>query len=249
LVKTFGLNKEQMKLDILVLAAHPDDAELGCSGTIAAHIERGHAVGIVDLTAGEMGTRGTPEIRLQEAEDAARILGLAARENMGFKDIYFKDDEAHQLELIKIIRKYQPDIVLANAVSDRHPDHGKGSSLATNACFMSGLRRIETTLDGVAQEAWRPKFVYHYIQNNYIKPDFIFDISEYWDIKVESIKAYKSQFYDPNSEEPASFISSPEFLPFIESRAREFGHRIMATYGEGFTVERFIGVDDLFDLK
>ncbi|MBN7810842.1 bacillithiol biosynthesis deacetylase BshB1 [Algoriphagus sp. H41] len=238
-----------MKLDILVLAAHPDDAELGCSGTIAAHIAKGHKVGIVDLTQGEMGTRGTPELRLEESDEAAKILRLSARENMGFKDIYFQDDEAHQKELIRIIRKYQPDIVLANAVADRHPDHGKGASLATNACFMSGLRRIETSLDGKAQEPWRPKFVYHYIQNNYIKPDFIFDISEFWDTKVASIMAFKSQFYDPSSEEPASFISSPDFLPFIESRAREFGHRIGAKYGEGFTVERFVGVNDLFDLK
>ena len=237
------------KLDILVIAAHPDDAELGCSGTIAAHIAKGYKVGIVDLTHGEMGTRGTPEIRLQESAEAARILSLSARENLGFKDIYFKDDEAHQLELIKVIRKYQPEIVLANAITDRHPDHGKGSSLASNACFMSGLRKIETELDGVAQQAWRPKFVYHYIQNNYIQPDFIVDISAHWDTKVASIMAFKSQFYDPSSQEPSSFISSPEFLPFVESRSREFGHRIMVKYGEGFTVERFIGVDNLFDLK
>ena len=237
------------KLDILVIAAHPDDAELGCSGTIAAHIAKGFKVGIVDLTHGEMGTRGTPEIRLQEAADAAKILGLSARENLGFKDIYFKDDEAHQLELIKVIRKYQPEIVLANAITDRHPDHGKGASLASNACFMSGLRKIETELNGVAQQAWRPKFVYHYIQNNYIQPDFIVDISAHWDTKVASIMAFKSQFYDPASQEPASFISSPEFLPFIESRSRELGHRIMVKYGEGFTVERFIGVDNLFDLR
>ena len=237
------------KLDILVIAAHPDDAELGCSGTIAAHIAKGYKVGIVDLTHGEMGTRGTPEIRLQESAEAARILGLSARENLGFKDLYFKDDEAHQLELIKVIRKYQPEIVLANAITDRHPDHGKGSSLATNACFMSGLVKIETELDGVDQKAWRPKFVYHYIQNNYIQPDFIVDVSEYWDTKVASIMAFKSQFYDPSSKEPSSFISSPEFLPFVESRSREFGHRIMVKYGEGFTIERFIGVKDLFDLK
>lgn len=237
------------KLDILVIAAHPDDAELGCSGTIAAHVAQSKKVGIVDLTKGEMGTRGTPELRIQEANDAAKILGLSARENLGFEDVFFKDDKAHQHELIKVIRKYQPEIVLANAISDRHPDHGKGASLATHACFMSGLRKIETEMDGVTQEPWRPKFVYHYIQNNYIQPDFIFDISDYWDTKVASIMAFKSQFYDPKSQEPASFISSPEFLPFIESRAREFGHRILTKYGEGFTVERFIGVKDLFDLK
>jgi len=238
-----------LKLDILVFAAHPDDAELGCSGTIAAQVAKGHKVGIVDLTHGEMGTRGTPELRLQEAADAAQILGLAARENMGFQDVFFKDDAEHQLKLIQVIRKYQPEIVLANAVTDRHPDHGKGSSLATNACFMSGLTKIETWQDGVKQAAWRPKFVYHYIQNNYIQPDFILDISEFWDTKVQSIAAFGSQFYDPKSKEPASFISSPEFLPFIESRAREFGHRIHVKYGEGFTVERFIGVSDLFNLK
>jgi N-acetylglucosamine malate deacetylase 1 len=237
------------KLDILVIAAHPDDAELGCSGTIASHVAKGYKVGIVDLTQGEMGTRGTPETRMEEAAAASKVLGLAARENLGFKDIYFKDDEYHQLELIKVIRKYRPEIVLANAVTDRHPDHGKGASLATHACFMSGLRRIETVLDGREQEAWRPKFVYHYIQNNYIEPDFIVDITPFWDTKIASIMAFKSQFYDPKSEEPSSFISSPEFLPFVESRSREFGHRIMTKYGEGFTVERFIGVQDLFDLK
>lgn len=237
------------KLDVLVFAAHPDDAELGCSGTIAAQIAQGNKVGIVDFTQGEMGTRGTPELRLQEAQDAAKILGLAVRENMGFQDVFFRDDEEHQLKLIQVIRKYQPEIVLANAVNDRHPDHGKGSSLASKACFMSGLAKIETFQDGVMQSPWRPKFVYHYIQNNYIEPDFIVDISDYWELKIKSIAAFSSQFYNPKSQEPASFISSPEFLPFIESRAREFGHRINVKYGEGFTVERFIGVSNLFDLK
>ena len=237
------------KLDILVFAAHPDDAELGCSGTIAAQIAQGNKVGIVDFTQGEMGTRGTPELRLQEAEDAAKILGLTARENLGFQDVFFRDDEEHQLKLIQVIRKYQPEIVLANAVNDRHPDHGKGSSLASKASFMSGLAKIETFQDGVMQYPWRPKFVYHYIQNNYIEPDFIVDISDFWEIKIKSIAAFGSQFYNPKSKEPASFISSPEFLPFIESRARELGHRINTKYGEGFTVERFIGVSNLFDLK
>jgi len=186
-----------LKLDILVLAAHPDDAELGCSGTIAAQVAKGNKVGVVDLTHGEMGTRGTPELRLQEAAHAAEILGLSIRENMGFQDIFFKDDTEHQLKLIQVIRKYQPEIVLANAITDRHPDHGKGASLAANACFMSGLTKIETWQDGVKQAAWRPKFVYHYIQNNYIQPDFIVDISEFWDTKVQSIAAFSSQFYDP----------------------------------------------------
>lgn len=238
-----------LKLDILVIASHPDDAELGCSGTIAAQVAKGYKVGIVDLTQGEMGTRGTPEIRLQESEDAAGILKLSARENLGFKDIYFKDDEEHQHKLIQIIRKYQPEIVLANAINDRHPDHGKGSSLATNACFMSGLRKIETSFDGIVQNPWRPKFVYHYIQNNLIEPDFIVDITPFWQTKIESILAFKSQFYDASNSEPQSFISDPEFLPFIEARARELGHRIFTKYGEGFTKERFLGVYDLFDLK
>ncbi len=238
-----------MKLDILVFAAHPDDAELGCAGTIAAHIDKGYKVGIVDFTAGEMGTRGTPEIRLQEAGKAKEILGLSVRENLGFKDVYFSNDEVHQLALVKMIRRYQPDIVIANAVSDRHPDHGEASALASKACFMSGLVKIETTLDGEAQSPYRPKFIYHYIQNNFIKPDFVVDISDYWDKKMASIKAFKSQFFDPNSSEPESFISSKGFLDFVESRAREFGHSILCEYGEGFTVERMIGVTDLFDLK
>lgn len=238
-----------MKLDILVIAAHPDDAELACSGTIASHIQKGYKVGILDLTQGEMGTRGTPELRIQESNDSSTILGLTARENLGFRDIFFKDDESHQIEIIKIIRKYQPEIVLANAVSDRHPDHGKGASVVSHACFMSGLRKIETTHESKVQEPWRPKFIYHYIQNNYIKPDFVVDISDFWELKLASIKAFKSQFYDPQNKEPQSFISSAEFLDFIEARAREFGHSINTKFGEGFTVEKMIGVRDLFDLK
>ncbi|QDH80508.1 bacillithiol biosynthesis deacetylase BshB1 [Echinicola soli] len=238
-----------MKLDILAIAAHPDDAELSCSGTIAAHIKAGYKVGVLDLTKGEMGTRGTPEIRLEESAKAAELLELSARENLGFRDAFFKDDEAHHLEVVKIIRKYQPDIVLANAISDRHPDHGKGGSLATNACFISGLRKVETSLDGLDQQAWRPQYVYHYIQNNYIKPDFVFDITGFWDDKLASIKAFKSQFYDPTNDEPESFISSKEYFDFVEARAREFGHMINVKYGEGYTVEKMIGVTNLFDLK
>lgn len=237
------------KLDILVFAAHPDDAELGCSGTIASQIAQGYKAGVVDLTQGEMGTRGTPELRLKEADISSNILKLSVRENLGFKDVYYKNDEFHQVKLIEMIRKYRPEIVLANAVSDRHPDHGKGSILASTACFMSGLRKIETQFEGVQQEPWRPKFVYHYIQNNYIEPDFVMDITPFWQTKIDSILAFQSQFYDPSSEEPMSFISDPEFLPFIEARAREFGHKILTKYGEGFTVERMIGSNNLFDLK
>lgn len=238
-----------MKLDILVVAAHPDDAELGCSGTIAAHVAKGYAVGILDLTKGELGTRGTPELRILESDRAAVILGLSVRDNLAFKDVFFSDDAAHQIEIIRIIRKYQPEIVLANSVTDRHPDHGKGSTLTSKACFMSGLRKIETSHEGKSQLPWRPKFVYHYIQNNYIKPDFVFDITPFWEKKVESINAFKSQFFDPSNEEPSSFISSPDFLDFIEARAREFGHSINVKYGEGFTIEKIIGVENLFDLK
>jgi bacillithiol biosynthesis deacetylase BshB1 len=238
-----------MNLDILVIAAHPDDSELACSGTIASHIQKGYKVGVLDLTRGEMGTRGTPEIRMEESTEAARILGLSMRENLGFEDVFFEDDFQHQLQIIRYIRKLRPQIILANAISDRHPDHGKGGSVASKACFMSGLRKIETDWDGQPQEAWRPKFIYHYIQNNYIKPDFVVDVTEYWDKKMESIKAFKSQFYDPNSNEPESFISSSGFLDFIDARGKEFGHSINARYGEGFTVERMVGIDDLFNLK
>lgn len=236
------------KLDILVIAAHPDDAELSCSGTIASHVAMGFKVGILDLTQGEMGTRGTPAIRLEESEAAAEILGISARENLGFADVFFTEDGEHQVAIARIIRKYRPEIVLANAVADRHPDHGKGGSLATKACFVSGLRMLETELGGKAQEAWRPKAVYHYVQNNYIEPDFVVDITPFWDTKKASIMAFKSQFFDPESKEPESFISSPGFMDFIEARAKEFGHKISAKYGEGFTVERVAGVKNLFDL-
>jgi len=237
-----------MKLDILAIAAHPDDVELSCSGTLASHVEKGYKVGILDLTQGEMGTRGTPALRLEEAEQAAKIMGLSARENLGFKDVFFKDDQAHQVAIARIIRKYRPEMVLANAVSDRHPDHGKGGSLASHACFISGLRKVETEMDGKQQEAWRPKAIYHYIQNNYIEPDLVVDISSHWETKINSILAFQSQFYNPDSKEPESFISRPDFLEFIEARSREMGHKINVKYGEGFTVERVAGVKNLFDL-
>lgn len=237
-----------MKLDILAIASHPDDVELSCSGTVASHVAKGYKVGILDLTHGEMGTRGTPAIRLEESARAAKILGLSARENLGFADVFFTESKENQIEIARIIRKYRPDIVLANAVEDRHPDHGKGGSIATKACFLSGLRQLRTQEEGVDQEAWRPKAVYHYIQNNYIEPDLVVDISEFWDTKIASIKAFKSQFFDPESQEPESFISRPGFLDFIEARSREMGHKISVRYGEGFTVERAPGISDLFDL-
>lgn len=247
-VKKSPLTFDNMKLDILVFAAHPDDAELCCAGTIASHIAAGRSCGIVDFTKGEMGTRGTPELRVKEAEKSARILGLKVRENLGLEDVKFLNDWEHQVEVIKMIRKYRPEIVLANAIRDRHPDHGKAAELVQQAFFKSGLRKISTQLDGKEQEAYRPKKVYHYIQNDYIDPDIIVDISDYWDIKFDSIMAFKSQFYDPNSSEAETFISSSEFMEFIEARARDFGHRIGVKYGEGFTSSTSTGVQNLFNL-
>ena len=238
-----------MKLDILIFASHPDDAELGCSGTIVAHIASGKKVGIVDLTRGELGTRGTPETRAAEAEAASKVLGLSVRENLGFADGFFVNDKAHQLKVIEKIRQYKPELVIMNAIRDRHPDHGKGSQLVSESCFLAGLKMIETTgPDGESQEAWRPKVVYHYIQDRYIKPDVIVDIKPYWEKKLESIRAYKTQFYNPDDSSENTYISSPEFMEFLEARAKEYGHAIGVTYGEGFTVERHIGVKNLFDL-
>jgi len=237
-----------MKLDILVLAAHPDDAELCCGGTIARHVSMGHKAGIVDFTLGELGTRGTPEIRAKEAAAASEILGLSARENLGFADGFFKNDEEHQRAVIRIIRKYRPEIVLANAIYDRHSDHGRAAQLAADACFLAGLAKIETTLDGLLQEPWRPKAVYHYIQSQLIKPDLIVDVTGFWDKKVASYMAYKSQVFDPESNEPQTYISSPHFLRLIEARGVEFGNAIGTTYGEGYTVRRIPGVSNLLHL-
>lgn len=237
-----------MKLDILVLAVHPDDAELGCSGTILKHIALGKKVGIIDLTRGELGTRGTADIRDLEAADSAKIMGLHARENLRFRDGFFENNEAHQLEVVKMIRKYQPEIVLTNALHDRHPDHGKAGDLANDACFLSGLSKINTQLKGVAQHAWRPKLVLQYIQDRYIKPDIIIDITPYFETKIASIKAFKTQFFNPELDEPDTYISSPEFFESVIGRAREFGKSIGATYGEGFTSRKLLGVDNLFNL-
>ena len=237
-----------IKLDILVMAAHPDDAELSCSGTILSYIAQGKKVGIVDFTRGEMGTRGTPEIRLQESNDATKILGLHARENLGLADGFFQNDQASQLILMEVIRRYRPEIVLDNALEDRHPDHGKGAKLAIDACFLSGLRMIHT-IDSHSkseQAAWRPKHVYHYIQDRYLEPDFVIDITEHWETKEQSIRAFKSQFFDPTSKEPNSYISSPDFLSFIQARAQEMGHKIGVKYGEGFQSQKTMQVKNLF---
>lgn len=238
-----------MKLHILALGAHPDDVELGCGGTIAKHVAMGHQVGIVDFTRGELGTRGTPDTRRQEAADAAAIQGVVVRENLGMRDGFFQNDEEHQRMLIRAIRQYRPDVVLANAINDRHVDHGKGAALAHDACFLSGLMKIETfDDDGRPQQAWRPKAIYHYIQSQFIEPDFIVDISGYWDVKINAIKAFKTQFYSSDSQEPETYISKPGFLKMVEARAIELGHAIGTEYGEGFTVRRFPGVQSVLDL-
>jgi bacillithiol biosynthesis deacetylase BshB1 len=237
-----------IKLDILAIGAHPDDVELGCSATIAKEISRGKKVGVLDLTRGELGTRGSAEIRDEEAASAAEILGLTIRENLGFKDGFFMNDEDHQKAVIEIIRKYQPEVVLCNAIQDRHIDHGKGSKLVSDACFLSGLRKIETRFDQKVQEAWRPKQVYHYIQWENLKPDFVVDVTGFMDIKLKAVKAYSSQFYDPDSKEPVSPISSKNFLDSISYRASDLGRIIGKESAEGFTVERFVAVDHLDNL-
>lgn len=234
-----------MKLDILVLAAHPDDAELGCGGTIAKHIALGQSVGIVDFTRGELGTRGTVQTRDEEAAASSAILGLSVRENLNFRDGFFANDAAHQLEVVRAIRKYKPTMVLANAIVDRHPDHGKGAELSFQSCFLAGLNKIETVEDGKLQEPWRPSVLYHYIQSQLIKPDFVVDVSGFWDTKMAAVKAFKSQFHDPNSREPETYISSQGFIKMLEARGVELGHAIGVQYGEGFTIRRTIGVDAL----
>lgn len=237
------------KLDILVLAAHPDDAELGCGGTIARHVAEGKKVGVVDFTRGELGTRGTVETRAHEAAESSRILGLTIRENLHLPDGFFKNERDHQLEVVKAIRKYRPEVVLANAVYDRHPDHGRGSELAFEACFLAGLAKVTTSFEGVSQQPWRPKALYHYVQSLHIAPDLVVDVSDYWEKKMEAVRAFKTQFYDPESKEPETYISSPNFLRLLEARAVEFGQAIGVKYGEGYTVRRAVGVNSLFDIS
>lgn len=238
-----------MKLDILVFAVHPDDAELGCSGTIAKHIALGKKVGIVDFTRGELGTRGSAEIRDQEAADSAKILRLSARENLRFRDGFFKNDEQHQLEVVRMIRKYQPEIVFSNALHDRHPDHGRAGDLVNDACFLAGLPKIETRLEDDEQTAWRPRLNFQFIQDRYIKPDIIVDITPYIQVKIDAIKAFKTQFYNPDHHEQETYISSPEFFESVLGRAREYGKSIGATFAEGFTSRKLLGTDNLFNLR
>lgn len=238
-----------IKLDILAFGAHPDDTELGCGGTLIKHVKSGKKVGVVDLTEGQLGSRGSIAQRYKEAEKAMKITGLSIRENLGMEDGWFRNDVESQHKIIEMIRKYQPDIVLANAISDRHPDHGRAATLVAEACFYSGLVKIETVYNGKNQEAWRPRALYHYIQDYHIEPDFVIDVSAHWDQKIEAIMAFSSQFFNPNSKEKETPISSRSFLDFLGARARNIGRPIGAEYGEGFTSTRYLGVEDLFDLK
>ncbi|MDT0554436.1 bacillithiol biosynthesis deacetylase BshB1 [Patiriisocius hiemis] len=237
-----------MKLDILAIGAHPDDVELGCAATIAKEVANGKKVGILDLTRGELGTRGTAEIRDQEATNAATILGVSVRENLGLADGFFENNKEAQIEIIKVLRKYRPDIVLCNAIDDRHIDHGKGSKLASDACFLSGLQKIETSIDGNSQQQWRPEHVYHYIQWKNIEPDFVVDVSGYLDKKLEAVLAYKSQFHSADSKEPETPISSTNFKDSLTYRAQDLGRLIGVEHAEGFTVERYVAVESLYDL-
>ena len=238
-----------MKLDVLAFGAHPDDVELSCGGTIAKEVSNGKKVGIIDLTRGELGTRGTAETRDEEAFNAAQILGVSIRTNMEFSDGFFVNDKLHQLAIIKMIRKYQPEIVICNAIDDRHIDHEKGSKLVSDACFLSGLIKIDTEDEGETQKPWRPKLVYHYIQWKNLEPDLAVDVTGFMDKKMESVLAYKTQFFDANSKEPETPISSKSFTDSIINRSRDLGRLIGVEYAEGFTVERYVAVDSLFDLK
>jgi bacillithiol biosynthesis deacetylase BshB1 len=230
-----------MKLDILAFGVHPDDVELGCAGTIMAAIDQGKKVGIVDLTRGELGTRGTPTTRTQEAEAAAKIMGVDVRENLDMADGFFTNDEAHQRKIIALIRKYQPDIILANAPEDRHPDHGRSAKLVSDAAFLSGLRKVETMHEGITQNAWRPAYTFHYIQDRFIQPSFVIDITAYMERKMEAVLAYGTQFNSADTSEPQTYISSPQFLETVKARALMLGKRIGVGYAEGYITEKIIG--------
>jgi N-acetylglucosamine malate deacetylase 1 len=239
-----------MQVDVLCIAAHPDDVEMTCAGTVLSLVEQGKTVAVIDLTRGELGTRGTPAVRAQEAAEGARLMRLSARHNMGFRDGFFRNDEEHQKALIVWIRHFQPHMVLTNAPHDRHPDHGRAAELVNDACFYSGLRMIETTdpQTGEAQAAHRPTYVYNFIQDRSLVPNFVVDVSPYWEQKLAAIQAYKSQFFNPGSTEPQSYISGEPFMKFLESRTREHGHMIGVEFGEGFISRRMLGVQNLFGL-
>ena len=237
------------KIDILAFGAHPDDVELGCAGTIAKEISKGKKVGIVDLTRGELGTRGDAKTRDTESNDAANLLGVEFRENLNFSDCFFSNDKEHQLKLVEVIRKYKPDLVICNAVQDRHIDHSKAAKLVADACFLSGLKKIETTYDSISQDPWRPVNVYHYIQWNNNEPDFVVDISDFIKNKLDAVMCYKSQFYDPNDNSEVTPISTKNFLDSIEYRARDLGRLTGVEYAEGFNALRTPIVNHISDLK
>ncbi len=234
-----------MKLDILAFGVHPDDIELGCAGTIIAAIAEGKKVGIVDLTQGELGTRGSAETRKIEAANAAKVMGVEVRENLKMADGFFQNDEAHQRKVIEVIRKYQPEIILCNAPEDRHPDHGRSAKLVADAAFLSGLRKIETSFNNELQKEWRPNFVFHYIQDRFIQPSFVVDISAWHEQKIEAVLCYTTQFHNPNLNEPQTYISSPQFLETVKARALMLGKRIGVQYAEGFISEKVLGVSSL----
>jgi len=237
-----------IKLDILAIGVHPDDVELSCGATLLKHVDMGYKVGILDLTQGELGTRGTAELRLQEAEAARAYGGIEIRDNLGLRDGFFVNDDESKMAIIQKIRQYRPDIVLANAVRDRHPDHGRAALVTKESCFLSGLSKIKSTIKGIEQNHWRPRKVYHYIQDNYIEPDMVIDISGYLERKFEMIACFKSQFYDPNSNEEETPISSKQFMNHLRGRAIDYGRQISVDYGEGFTSDSYIGVSDLYKL-
>ncbi len=233
------------KLDVLAFGVHPDDVELGCSGTLLVALTEGKKVGIVDLTRGELGTRGSAEIRSTEAADAAKVLGVDVRTNLCIADGFFLNDEAHQRKVIEVLRRFQPEIVLCNAPEDRHPDHGRSAKLVSDACFLSGLRKIETRFDGAAQEAWRPKYVFHYLQDRFLQPDFVVDISDHMEKKIESVLKYQTQFFNPDLDEPQTYISTPEFLDSVKARAMMLGKKVGVKYAEGYISDKMLGVKSL----
>ncbi len=236
-------------VDILCITAHPDDVEISMAGTVIRQVELGHSVGLVELTAGELGTRGTPEVRRQEAEAGMKVLGARFRYQLGLPDGFFRADRESLLKVIASIRAHRPRLVLTNALQDRHPDHGRAASLVAEACFLSGLRRIHTEHDQVPQEEHRPAMVLHCVQDHWHDPDVIVDVSAQWEKKLEALMCFKSQFFDPESSEPSSPIANPDFMPFLEGRSRQMGRLVHARHGEGFTCARPLGLEDLLVLK
>ncbi|MDX2188495.1 MAG: bacillithiol biosynthesis deacetylase BshB1 [Bacteroidota bacterium] len=236
------------KLSILAVAAHPDDVELSCAGTLIKHAQLGYKTGILDLTQGELGTKGTPAIRKKEADAASKIMGISYRENLGLADGFFENDKTHLIEIVKIIRHCSPEIMFINAPQDRHPDHGNAAELTKRACFLAGLVKIETSYMGAIQKPWRPKQIFHYVQDTLLPVDFVIDITQQFELKMDAIKAFGSQFYNPNSNEPKTYISDEKYFAYIQARATEFGHSISTLYGEGFIKTRQIGLENIFNL-